>query len=498
MSLGLPVSRLINATVSLSPLAAQFANLNSLLIVGESTVIDVASRIRTYASLAAVATDFGTSAAEYLAASLYFAQAPQPTSVMIGRWAHGASAGVLLGAALTPAQQLVSVFQAFTTGQFKIQVDGAGSPVNVTCGTMAGVTNLNGVATIINAALVTATVGATCVWNATYNRFEFTSSTTGATSKVKPLTAGTANDISAALGGTALAGATEVDGIAAETAVAAVAILDALATPWYGLMLAAPDAVSADHLAIAAYIQGSGNPHIYGVTTQDTGVLSPAGTSDIAYLLSQALYTRTFCQFSSSSAYAAASLFGRILTVDYTQNNSTITLMYKQEPGIVPETLTATAANAIDTKRCNVFVNYNNATAIIEDGVMSGPAYIDEITGTDWLANAIQTNVWNVLFTSTTKIPQTDAGNHVLATAIEQECAAGVTNGLLAPGTWNAGGFGQLKQGDLLSKGYYVYCPPIASQATADRAARKSVSFQVAAKLAGAIHSANISISVNR
>ncbi|MCT9017190.1 DUF3383 domain-containing protein, partial [Cupriavidus gilardii] len=48
------------------------------------------------------------------------------------------------------------------------------------------------------------------------------------------------------------------------------------------------------------------------------------------------------------------------------------------------------------------------------------------------------------------------------------------------------------------AKGYYVYAPPIALQSQADREARKSVSFQVAAKEAGAIHTVDILVNVNR
>jgi hypothetical protein len=77
-------------------------------------------------------------------------------------------------------------------------------------------------------------------------------------------------------------------------------------------------------------------------------------------------------------------------------------------------------------------------------------------------------------------------------------CAQAVVNGLLAPGTWTQAGFGSLNQGDYLSKGFYVYAPPIALQNPADRAARKSVTFQVAAKLAGAIHTVNVLVNINR
>jgi hypothetical protein len=114
------------------------------------------------------------------------------------------------------------------------------------------------------------------------------------------------------------------------------------------------------------------------------------------------------------------------------------------------------------------------------------------------LALEIQTQVYNLLYLSSTKIPQTDAGNHIILTTIESVLSQAAINGLLAPGTWNAGGFGTISQGDFLPKGFYVYAPPIASQNVSDRSARKSVTFQIAAKLAGAIRTVSVIINVNR
>lgn len=493
MPTGLPVSRLINVDIVLSPVAAQFQNLQSLLIVGDSDVIDTAERIRSYGMLDDVAADFGTSAPEYLAADLFFSQKPQPRQLYIGRWAQGATHGRLRGGSATT---VLATWTAITNGAFKIVVDG-NAAVAVSSLNFSSATNLNGVATIINTALASATAGATVSWDGT--RFVFKSNSTGASSSVGYLQApASGTDIKAMLGGTQAAGAVQVAGIAAESAVACAAIMDGLQTSWYGLMFASTHIVDADHLAVAAYIEGSGNAHVYGVTSQDANCLDPASTTDIAYLLKGAGYERTAPQYSSSSPYAVASLLGRALTVDFNQNNSTITLMYKQEPGVTAESLNSTQAAALEAKHCNVFVNYNNATAIIQRGTMASGSYIDEIQGLDWLRNRIQTDVWNLLYTSPTKIPQTDAGMHLIANTIESGCAAGVNNGLLAPGTWNSAGFGQLKQGDFLHKGYYVYCPPISAQAQADREARKSVPFQVAGKLAGAVHDVNITVNVNR
>lgn len=118
--------------------------------------------------------------------------------------------------------------------------------------------------------------------------------------------------------------------------------------------------------------------------------------------------------------------------------------------------------------------------------------------GTDWLRYRVQTDLYNALYTTTTKIPQTDQGMGILATVIDSSLSAAVNNGLVGPGVWNQGGFGALKQGDFLSSGFYVYAPPVALQSASDRAARKSVPFQVAAKLAGAVHSVDVIITVDR
>ena len=91
MANGLPVSRLINVTINMSPLAAQGANLNTALLLGSSAVIDTGERMRSYGGIDAVAADFGITAPEYRAALLYFQQTPQPSQLYIGRWAKAAT-----------------------------------------------------------------------------------------------------------------------------------------------------------------------------------------------------------------------------------------------------------------------------------------------------------------------------------------------------------------------------------------------------------------------
>lgn len=270
-------------------------------------------------------------------------------------------------------------------------------------------------------------------------------------------------------------------------------------TNWYGLGIAdKEDIADGDWLKVAAAVEASGVSRILAITTSDPATFDATSTADLAYKLKAAKYGRTFVQYSSGSKYAALSAFGRAFTVNFNGSNTTITLKFKQEPGITYETLTTNQAAALDAKNCNVFVYYQNDTAILQQGVMSSGDFFDERHGLDWLQNYVQTNLYNLLYTSTTKIPQTDAGVTRLLSSVEQSMDQSVTNGLVAAGVWNGGPIGQLNSGDTLTKGYYVYAQPLSEQAQADREARKAPVIQVACKLAGAVHFADVQINVVR
>ncbi|QPF06744.1 DUF3383 family protein [Raoultella terrigena] len=270
-------------------------------------------------------------------------------------------------------------------------------------------------------------------------------------------------------------------------------------TNWYGMAIAdSADLVEADVISVAAAIEASSLSRILAVTTADVNVLVAGNTDNIGYKLKAAGYARTFWQYSSNSKYAAISAFGRAFTVNFTGNNTTITLKFKTEPGITYETLTTAQAAAIDAINGNVYVYYANDTAIIQQGVMANGDFFDERHGLDWLQNYVQTNLYNLLYTSTTKIPQTDAGVTRLMTNVEASLDQAVNNGLIAPGVWNGGPIGQIESGDTLTKGYYVYADAVANQAQSDREARKSPVIQAAIKLAGAIHYGDVQINVVR
>jgi hypothetical protein len=310
---------------------------------------------------------------------------------------------------------------------------------------------------------------------------------------------GAGTDISGLLGLQSSQGGYTVQGIASETLLSCVNTFLALTNVWYGLTIASTvTPASSDYTAVASAIEASSPSHVFGVTTQDTNSYNPLSTTDLAAQLQALGLNRTFCQYSSSSPYAAASALGRAFTVNFNGAGTVITLKFKVEPSVAPETLTETQAAALGAKNCNVYVNYNNSTAILQQGTMASGLFFDVIHGTDWLQNQIQTDVYNALYSSATKIPLTDAGVNQLAAIVAQDCQLAVTNGFIAPGTWTGPTIGALTSGQMLSTGFYVFQPPVSSLTVSQRQARQAPVIQAAIKLAGAVHSSSIIISVNQ
>ena len=330
------------------------------------------------------------------------------------------------------------------------------------------------------------------------NAYTLAKSGTSITVSGATLAGGSGVSVAGLLKGLSNQASAPVSGIAPETLVEALEALVDNSGDWYAAEIVEENVDNASILAAAAYIEAQQKKRIMGITITDTTVLDSTITNDIGSQLSDAEFRRTFSQYSSSSPQAIASFFGRASTVNFQGSNTTLTMKFKQEPGVTSEVLTEGQAQTLRNKHVNVFVAYDNDTSIIQEGVVANGSFFDEVHGLDWLENDIQTAVYNLLYTSLTKIPQTDAGNHLIVTVIEDRLAQAVTNGLVAPGKWTAGGFGQLRQNDFLSKGFYVYAPPVSSQSQADREARKSVPIQVAVKLAGAVHFVDVMINVNR
>jgi len=489
----LSIDRIVRVSINLQPLAAARRNFGVLLIAGSSPVIDQVERIRSYTSIEQVGADFGVDDPEYQAALLFFAQVPRPYNLHIGRWFADGAQALLRGAILPADMAQASAWTGIDAGSFRVAVDGDEAEDIVDLN-FTGVTTMSGVAAIIDAALATA--GAGCTWDG--SRFVIASDTVGAGSSLSYLsTAATGTAIAAMMRATEATASALMGGIDPETPAEATMLMADRSGDWYGLMFADPAVTDEQHLAVAAYIEAASKSRIYGITITDTRALDATYELDVASQL-KALSRRRTCVTYSANPYAIASAFGRAFTVNFAGNKTTITLKFKQLPGIVAEGLTESQAQALADKRCNVFVQYDNDTAIFQEGTMSGQAFFDEIHSLDWLQNALQNSCYNLLYQSKTKIPQTDGGVNQIVTTLESVFGEAIDNGLIAPGAWNADGFGQLERGDYLAKGYYIYAQPMADQDQSEREQRKAPPIRCAIKLAGAIHFVDVEIDVNR
>lgn len=109
----LPLSDIVNITVSVSASSTALKGFNIGLIVGDSAIITTAVRTKEYADTASMIEDgFTAEDPEYKAAVLYFSQSPRPNKVIIGRW--DSAAPETLTAALADCRAKNSEWYGFT------------------------------------------------------------------------------------------------------------------------------------------------------------------------------------------------------------------------------------------------------------------------------------------------------------------------------------------------------------------------------------------------
>jgi hypothetical protein len=487
-----PVRRIVNVTMQVAALAPAAPTFSKLVCIGSSARLPTYDRLRTYGPTE-YADDFQATDEEYKFAQRYFAQSPQPKELMIGRRLLAAFAGTLKSGLRSAT---LTDYTAVTAGGFDITINGTAYKVHSI--DLHACTDMAGVATAVQTRLAAALASTTCV--DTGSAFLVTSPTTGTASTVgyasAPTTADT-TDLSGILGLTALKSAIRQTGGVAEDLAAAAAAFAALDGSWYGCH-ATKDADIDDDDRLAASLWAEANNKFHFITYSNPVAYDGTSQADLGYRLKAAQYTHTLIQFSSTDDYAAVSAAARGLAVKYSQINSTITLEFKQEPGVVPEDLSSTQRTALEAKNyCYLATVANGFICLFNTKTPSG-RFFDEIVNLDWFQADLANNVFTALATSPTKVPQTDKGMTVLLQAAAKTCDQAARNGLAAPGVWTHDEFGALKTGDFLQQAYYLYAGPVSAQSDADRASRVTPPIQGALIGAGALHSVDITFNFQR
>lgn len=263
---------------------------------------------------------------------------------------------------------------------------------------------------------------------------------------------------------------------------------------WYIAYI--PGADTTDITACAAYVEALSSS-VFFFDTAAEGVLT-AEEESLFVSLKALKYERTLGMYAPEGAYLGAALMGRALGMNTGAANSAYTLAYKSLKGVSPSDLTAAQVDAIKGANGNAYILRAGTYSVFEQGVMASGEHFDTRIGLDQLAYNLQRAGVDLLSNTTSKIPQTESGMTQIKTALAAECDAAVRTGFLAPGVWNGPEILGLATGDTLSAGYLIQSESIDAQTVSERATRVAPRIYIALKLAGAVESVIVSVTVDR
>lgn len=459
-----PLSIIVDVEVTIGAVAAAAPTFNRGCIIGPTPVIPSTganSRTRNYPNTAAMTSDgFAPTDPEFISAGLYFGVTPAPQYLTVGR--------LDLTALQTIVPHSGSSGAGYSVGDMFTVVQGGGSfGVGIVQSEVAG-----------------AVTGVGVVPQNQGTGYAIASSLSTVT------TTGT---------GTGL----QVDITAiGETGVQAVTACRTIESAWYLCMLT--DAVDADNLAIAAYIQSATPASGYFYSTADAAVFSGA-VNNVMLQLQALKYKRTLGIGNTAQGglfpnniYAAATAMGIAMGLNTGLANSNFTMKFKTMTGIAAEPLTFSQIQNVENASGNLVVNYQNGSyTFFEQGTMADGSYFDELIGIDQLSSDLQFSIMNVLV-GLPSVPLTNAGEGLLIAAAEAACERARVRGFIAPGEWTGNSILNLETGDGMPNGYYVQAQSYTLESQADRQARKAMPIYIAIIEAESTHSLIIGISVQR
>lgn len=214
-------------------------------------------------------------------------------------------------------------------------------------------------------------------------------------------------------------------------------------------------------------------------------------------------HTKTRCLFYGGSEEQAkimmASYASRAMSTVFEGSNTTQTMHLKTLIGVKADPIiTQSILDKCKKAGVDVYISFEGVRCVFISGANS---YYDTVFNSIWFVNALQVEGFNYLQQTNTKIPQTEEGMTGLKDSFRGVCFRGIRNRFLAPGEWTLSdtfGDPQTFRDNINNSGFYIYSIPISKQPKEEREARKAPLCQIAIKEAGAIHSVNLIINVNR
>lgn len=240
---------------------------------------------------------------------------------------------------------------------------------------------------------------------------------------------------------------------------------------WYGLVITSR--TQADVEAVALWAETVSK--YFMTASADTGILSAASTTDVAYVLEAAAYDRSKAFYhpaadgTTTDPFPEAALFGVILPT----TPGSVTWANKTLSGVAVTVLTTTQSTAAQDKNCETYETIGGVN-ITRQGKSASGEFSDVMRFSDWVEARMEEQIFGKLV-NLPKVPFTDAGIAVVTAEMRSVLNQGIANGGIDP-----------------VQGYVISAPKAADISSNDKALRNLTGITFTAYLAGAIHKTTI------
>ena len=430
--MSISISDIIKVSIAVAPNAVATDGFGPLLFMSKEFVptVDVYP-VRSYSSLKEVLADFPTGEIA-AAATAWYSQKPTPKTFLIGAITHETVTPATSGTLTATANAVLAGIKAKVNAVLTVNVNGVSK--STAAMDFSGALDLDAVVAIVASALSAANIALTVTQ--TSGKFKLATVSTGANATVKNATgdAATVLKLDAASNPVALAGVPELS-IAGDLA--------AIANTSFNFFYVGLDrkyrALPLQE-SVARWCEASGC--VFGWGDYDPNILK-AGTSNSFKKAKDANLRNTLCVFDASEnkdEYPEISILARAATVNFNVANSVLILAFKKGPGVATADLSTGQVAALESYNGNAFIS-TAGNVMFWNGKMADGTWFDTVQGVEWLTQKIRNNVFNLFYTSTTKIPWTDQGVAIVNQQVILALELAVTNGLVAPGYDSEGVF---------------------------------------------------------
>lgn len=484
-----PLSYTINVSLAAAPAGLADFNTNSIAIFSNEPAA-FSESYQAYITPSAIATDFGSDSLTAAMGNALFTPVPNFRTgggmLYIFPFAGvNATAGTLTTGDISAN---VSNFKSVTNGELNLTIDGV--PTQVAGLDFSAVTKLADVVTVLqsqNLDVYIEVVG---------NTIKFTSKRYGADAGVTIAeSTGSGVDL---YGTTFLNGAEAVveAGTNASGQTLAEAVAAAQSQVYFGGVLSTQYVDDETALTNAQAIQALDCTYFNDINSLKdiAGLGADIKTAGLSKTRSLA-----YSKGQREAKIAVATYATIAKSVNYNGVATANTLNLKTLTGLAGDTnLSDTYVLSAQTNGVDIY-GITGGLSVVYSNNNNG--YTDDIEADLWQKKATEVAGFNYLRQTNTKIPQTEAGMTGLKNAYAQICEKGIRNGTIAAGGWNSAipfGDPDTFKRNIEEKGYYIYSVPVAQQAQTEREARKAPVCQIAVKRAGAFHSSEVIINVER